>query len=345
MIRRFAQRPSFACTVFKNLSLYRCDASAAQTPLDALEAALDRARFQPCAPTQEKSVGWVEPRGLDHAALVEAVNGQRLLRLRVETRAVPSDVLRRAVQERAAQIEHSTGRKPGRKEMRDLRDDLRLELLPQAFTKQASVWVWIDPEAGLLAIDSTSAPRLDDVLTALSHALPALAPRLLQTSLSPQAGMTQWLAAASPDEWPGALAVERECELRSGDEHKSVVKLVRLDLLNDEVRQHLARGLRPTRLALSWDGRVAFMLTESLQLRRVQFLEGVFDAAGDVDPSERFDTDATLCTAELQRAIAGLVEALGGETESAGGTAAAAPNADASAPAPQAPAAAEDPPF
>ena len=344
MIRRFAQRPSFACTVFKNLSLYRCDASAAQTPLDALEAALDRARFQPCAPTQEKSVGWVEPRGLDHAALVEAVNGQRLLRLRVETRAVPGDVLRRAVQERAAQIEHSTGRKPGRKEMRDLRDDLRLELLPQAFTKQASVWVWIDPEAGLLAIDSTSAPRLDDVLTALSHALPALAPRLLQTSLSPQAGMTQWLAAASPDEWPGALAVERECELRSGDEQKSVVKLVRLDLLNDEVRQHLARGLRPTRLALSWDGRVAFMLTESLQLRRVQFLEGVFDAAGDVDPSERFDTDATLCTAELQRAIAGLVEALGGETDSAGGTA-AAPSVNASAPAPQAPAAAEDPPF
>lgn len=330
--------------MFKNLSLYRCEASAARTPLDALETALDPARFQPCVPTQEKSVGWVEPRGIQHAPLVEAVNGQRLLRLRVETRAVPGDVLRRAVQERAAQIEHSTGRKPGRKELRDLRDDLRLELLPQAFTKQASVWVWIDPDSGLLAIDSTSAPRLDDVLTALSHALPTLAPRLLQTTFSPQAGMIQWLAAASPDEWPGALAVERECELRSDDEQKSVVKLVRLDLLNDEVRQHLARGLRPTRLALSWDGRVAFMLTDSLQLRRVQFLEGVFDAASDVDPSERFDTDATLCTAELQRTIAGLVEALGGEAVSTGGTA-TAPHAAASAAASPVAGAAEDPPF
>lgn len=330
--------------MFKNLSLYRCDTSAAQTPLDSLEAALDRARFQPCAPTQEKSVGWVEPRGIDHAALVETIQGQRLLRLRMETRAVPGDVLRRAVQERAAQIEHSTGRKPGRKELRDLRDDVRLELLPQAFTKQSTVWVWIDPETGLLAIDSTSAPRLDDVLTALSHAVPDLAPRLLQTAISPQAGMTQWLAAASPDEWPGALAVERECELRSADEQKSVVKLVRLDLLNDEVRQHLARGLRPTRLALSWDGRVAFMLTESLQLRRVQFLEGVFDAAGDVDPSERFDTDATLCTAELQRAIAGLIEALGGEAEPPGGAAATA-SGGASASTQHPPATADDPPF
>lgn len=332
--------------MFKNLSLYRCDTSAAQTPLDALEAALDRARFQPCAPTQEKSVGWVEPRGIDHAALVETIQGQRLLRLRMETRAVPGDVLRRAVQERAAQIEHSTGRKPGRKELRDLRDDVRLELLPQAFTKQSTVWVWIDPETGLLAIDSTSAPRLDDVLTALSHAVPDLAPRLLQTAISPQAGMTQWLAAASPDEWPGAPAVERECELRSADEQKSVVKLVRLDLLNDEVRQHLARGLRPTRLALSWDGRVAFMLTESLQLRRVQFLEGVFDAAGDVDPSERFDTDATLCTAELQRAIAGLIEALGGEAEPPGGAAATASGgASARASTQHPPATADDPPF
>ena len=328
--------------MFKNLSLYRCDADAARTPLAAIEDALEPARFAPCAPTQEKAVGWIEPRGQAHGPLVESVAGQRLLRLRIETRAVPGDVLRRTVEERAQHIEQTTGRKPGRKELRDLRDDVRLELLPMAFTKQSSVWVWIDPETGLLAIDSTSGARLDDVLTALSHAMPALAPRLLQTAHTPQAGMTEWLSAASPDDWPGALAVERECELRSDDEQKSVVKLVRLDLLNDEVRQHLARGLRPTRLALSWDGRVAFVLTESLQLRRVQFLEGVFDAAGDIDPSERFDTDVALSTAELQRAIAGLVEALGGEV--APGQTPAPIDAPAAAVGTAAPTA-DDPPF
>ncbi|MCI4440164.1 recombination-associated protein RdgC, partial [Tibeticola sp.] len=61
--------------MFKNLSLYRCDADAARTPLAALEDALEPARFAPCAPTQEKAVGWIEPRGQAHGPLVESVAG------------------------------------------------------------------------------------------------------------------------------------------------------------------------------------------------------------------------------------------------------------------------------
>ena len=36
-----------------------------------LEQALDKARFEPCGASQEKSVGWVEPRGQAHGPLVE----------------------------------------------------------------------------------------------------------------------------------------------------------------------------------------------------------------------------------------------------------------------------------
>ena len=48
--------------MFKNLTLYRIAPGWAPS-LDAMEKALDGARFVPCSATQDKSLGWVEPRG------------------------------------------------------------------------------------------------------------------------------------------------------------------------------------------------------------------------------------------------------------------------------------------
>ena len=47
--------------------------------LEQMEQALDAERFVPCGASQEKAIGWVEPRGEAHGPLVEAVSGQRML--------------------------------------------------------------------------------------------------------------------------------------------------------------------------------------------------------------------------------------------------------------------------
>ncbi len=297
--------------MFKNVTIYRITPGWDAT-LEDMEAALDAARFVPCGATQEQSVGWVEPRGEAHGALIESVAGQRILKLQIETKGVPASVVRRKAQEAASHIEATTGRKPGKKETKALREDALLALLPQAFERQSSVWVWIDAERGLLVTDASSQGKLDEVVTALVRAFDGLALTLLQTAVTPQTAMTQWLSATSPDEWPGGFAVERECELRSGDEEKSVVRFTRHNLATDEVRQHIAEGKLPTRLALSWEGRIGFVLTESLQLKKIQFLEGVFDDRPD-DGESGFDTDVALTTGELRQLLPGLIEALGGE--------------------------------
>lgn len=301
--------------MFKNVTIYRL-APGWSPSLEAMEAALDTARFVPCGATQDKAVGWVEPRGEEHGPLVESVAGQRILKLRIETKGVPGSVVREKAQEAADQIEASTGRKPGKKETKALREDALLALLPQAFARQMNVWVWIDLQNGWLVTDASSQGKLDEVVTALVRAFDGLAITLLQTQVTPQTAMTQWLSATSadPDEGavPGGFAVERECELKSGDEEKSVVKFTRHNLATDEVRKHIVEGKLPTRLAMSWEGRIGFMLTESLQLKKLAFLEGVFDDRANHDESG-FDTDVALSTGELQKLIPELVEALGGE--------------------------------
>lgn len=296
--------------MFKNIVIYRIAPGWSPT-LEDMEAALDAARFVSCGATQEKAVGWVQPRGEAHGPLVESVAGQRILKLQIESKSVPSATVRKKAQEDADHIEATTGRKPGKKETKALREDALLALLPQAFAREMTVWVWIDLKNGWLVTDASSQGRLDEVVTALVRAFDGLALTLLQAAVTPQTAMTQWLSASTPDEWPAGFAVERACELRSHDEEKSVVKFNRHNLAIDEVRKHITEGKLPTQLAMSWEGRIGFVLTDALRLKKLNFLEGVFD--GRPEGETGFDADVALSTGELQKLIPALIDALGGE--------------------------------
>ena len=278
-----------------------------------IEASLDGARFVECGATQEKSVGWCEPRGQDHGPLVESVGGQLILKLMIETRALPGSVVTRKAKERVAQIEASTGRKPGKKEIRDLKDDIRLQLLPQAFTKQAAVGVWIDPKAALLVIDASSQSRADEVVTLLVQSLDGFAAALLDSKLSPTTAMADWLIT---QEAPSGFSIDRECELKAADESKAVVRYARHPLDNDEVRQHVQGGKLPTRLALTWNNRVSFVLTEGLQIKKLAFLDVVMDGAS-TGKDDGFDANVAIATGELCKLLPDLIDALGGEMETA----------------------------
>ena len=282
----------------------------------SMEAGLEPARFVECGATQEKSIGWTEPRGEANGPLVEAVAGQLILKLMVEVKIVPGSVITRKAKERVAHIEASTGRKPGKKETRDIKDDLRLELLPMAFTKQGSVGVWMDPATRLLVLDAGSQAKADEVVTMLVKCLDGFTVTLIDTTTSPAVAMAQWLTTQEP---PQGFSVDRECELKSADESKSVVRYSRHPLDIDEVRQHIESGKQPTRVAMTWDSRVSFVLTEGLQIKKVAFLDVVMEgAAGSAKgKDDGFDADVAIATAELQKLIPDLLLALDGEVAAA----------------------------
>ena len=283
---------------------------------DQLEAALAAEPFAECGATQQKSAGWVPPRGEEHGALVESVDGQWIARLAIETKAVPGDAVRRKTQEAADEIERTTGRKPGKKEVRDLRDDALLALLPQAFPRRSQVTVWIDPGNRWLALDAGSQGKADEVITSLVRvAGKGFEIGLLQTHSSPQGAMAAWLADPEGDALPHAFNVERECELKGSGDEPAVVKFTRHPLQTDEVRQHIREGKLPTRLALGWSGRLGFVLTQALQLKKLAFQEGVFEQDAATKGDDRFDADVALLTGELRAMIPELIDALGGEVE------------------------------
>jgi recombination associated protein RdgC len=81
-----------------------------------------------------------------------------------------------------------------------------------------------------------------------------------------------------------------------------------------EIKNHLVAGKLPTRLALTFNDRVSFILTDKLELKRLDFLDTVREELGNEDDAEAlFDAEFALMTGELARLLPALVEALGGE--------------------------------
>jgi recombination associated protein RdgC len=274
--------------------------------------ALERDRFIECGLTQPLSMGWVEPRGVANGPLLEVIDGQWLLTLQVEQRILPGAVVRRKAEELAAQVEKTTGRKPGKKQMRELKDQATLDLLPLSFTKRMAVKLWIAPAQRLLMIDAGSAARADLALTALTKSLVGVSAQGIQTELSPTVAMTEWLASQEP---PQNFAIDRDCELKAAEGERPVVRYARHALDIEEIRGHLQGGKQPTRLALTWNGRVSFTLTDTGQIKKLAFLDGVFEGRKAGRDDEAFDADAAIATGELAPLIGDLIDALGGEAE------------------------------
>jgi recombination associated protein RdgC len=116
----------------------------------------------------------------------------------------------------------------------------------------------------------------------------------------------------------GAFSIEQDLELQSGEPAKSIVRYRRHPLDGKEVRAYVAGGKRPTQLGLTWNGRISFVLTEKLQIKRVEFLE-VAPERGDeeeIDPVEQFDLDFAVMAGELAKLIIELIAELNGQQSS-----------------------------
>ena len=297
---------------FRNLQIFRLTPDWAYST-DALAAALQRGIFQGCGASDRQALGWVPPRGED-GDLVFGVGRQQLIALGIEQKLLPMSVVRQYAAAKLEQIAAAQGYKAGRKQTREVVDQVEAELLPRAFVKRGLTYVWIDPVNRWLLVDASSSARADEVMEQLKLSLGELPLTLVKTQIAPATAMTQWLAAGHA---PGSFSIDRDCELQAAAEERPAVRYVRHNLDSEEVRSHIAGGKSATRLALTWNDRVSFVLTEQLQIKRLAFLDLLKEDAERQaeNADDLFAANFTLMCGELSQLLQHLVEVLGGEGE------------------------------
>jgi len=296
---------------FKNLQVYRLPKKWDMTA-ERLADALASQAFTPASSNEFLRQGWKAPRGAG-APLVHAVNGQFLLTLATEKKILPEKAINHAAKARAAELEEQQGFPPGKKAMKELKERVTDELLPRALSVPSETNVWIDPVNGWLVVDAGSPSKADDVIKFLLKAVDKMPLESLRVQRSPVAVMTGWLES---DEAPHDFTIDQDATLRATGESKAQVGYKRHTLEVGEMREHIARGKQCVRLAMTWNSRISFVLTDGLVIKSVKPLDVIKE--NDAIPyaqDERFDNGFALMTGELAKMLADLVDALGGEAQ------------------------------
>lgn len=116
------------------------------------------------SPAKEEKIGWVRPLGIDSVQLPHnapwdmshaLVDDGFILRMRIERRSVPAQLLQLIYKDRFFAIESQTGKPPGPKERRDLKDQIRGELMVRALPAVSHVEAFWRDKEGELQLFST----------------------------------------------------------------------------------------------------------------------------------------------------------------------------------------------
>ncbi len=171
---------------FRNLQVYRFPAPW-KISASKLEEQLGRHVFRPASGFEMQTQGWASPR--DDGGLVHSVHGHMLLSLCTEKKLLPASVIKEAVKVKAIEAEERQGYKPGRKQLRDLKEEVIDELLPRAFSVRRRTGIWISPKEGWLVIDVGSPGKADEIIGLMNKSIDDFVVERLNTVEAPGTAM------------------------------------------------------------------------------------------------------------------------------------------------------------
>ena len=270
---------------FRNLTLFRFPASL---DLDNLDRHLGECALKPVGALELSSRGFVSPFGRDGETLSHRIADAIWLSVGSEDKILPGAVVNDLLQRKLAEIEEKEGRRPGGRARKRLKEDLVHELLPRAFVRPSRTDALLDLQHGLCVVDTSSRKNAENVVSEVRKALGSFPALPANAEVAPRSVLTGWIAG---EPLPDGLSLGDECELKDAADKGAVVKVQRMELQGDEIAKHLESGKQVTRLALTLDDHVSFVLGEDLVIRKFKLLDGAVD---QLESTEREDLHAEL---------------------------------------------------
>jgi recombination associated protein RdgC len=287
---------------FRQLSVYRLETECLEFP--ALNTALSARPFTPTRAQQAESVGWQTAIGAEY---VHETDGAARIVLQREERSVPSSVVRDEADQRLRARTGDTG-EPTKAEKIAMREAVLLELLPQAFPRQAHTQAIIDTKNQQVWFDTLTATKIERTSNQLREQIGQwrMVPFFGTQDIS--ARMAAWLLGTPPAGFEIGEAAKL-VDLREG----GTVTVSKLALPDPHVVAHLHEGMKVDQLELIWNEQIRFTLRADGGLAKIKPTELLdTDDAGELidDADQQLDADQRLMVGALRKLIQDLARVL-----------------------------------
>ena len=276
--------------------------------LEEFAKSLEQDAFTPCLSQDLSKTGWVKPFGKFGGEIIEHQDRRILLCMKQQEKVLPAAAINEMVAEKVEEIELNESRRVNRKERLEIKDNIVSSLLPHAMVISRLTQAYIDMDAKLIVVNTSSFSKAETLLALLRKSLgtlpvvPAFANHNLGLTL------TRWVKQR---DLPNHFAFGQDMEMHACDDSAAKVKLQGHDLLCEEVSAHLDNGKEITKLGLEHQERIFFTLSSDGSIKRISYADEL-KAENDDIPNEDLATklraDFVLAASLITELITELLE-------------------------------------
>lgn len=229
---------------------------------EAFRQALSDLRFGELSPSQSGGHGFVATDG----EFLRTFHGGYGFTVRFDEKVVPPSALRAELERLVKNVEDQTGRKPGRKERKGIKDEARLNLTLKALARTVHVNCYYHVEQKLLIVASTSQKLCDMTVSLLVNALETMKTSTIHVSVRSNLTkrLQQWVDATCEGDAFGDLQPTGRANLVSVEGRNLSVKSEDLVMNIAALKEALNVGYEVKNLSLRHGG-LEFLLTDKFK--------------------------------------------------------------------------------
>jgi recombination associated protein RdgC len=298
---------------FSNLIVYKFK-QPANYNTEEFEAALAQDVIRKPGERELSTFGWGKALGKHGETLAHFCKDHILVCAKTITKNIPASVVNELLAEKVEAIETTENRPVKKKEKDELKENILIEMMKDAYTKTTRTHAFIDMKNGLLVVNAGSFNKAEELLALLRKSLGSLpvVPAFLNIDLD--ALLTTWLTSY---ETPDGFAIGGDAHLEEPCDSGQNVKLAGHDLACDEVKAHLESGKRVTLLRLDWQKRLKFTLKTEGSIKRITYCDTLKEENADIPKEEmrqKLDADFFLASSEIVQLLLELLIGCGDDS-------------------------------
>lgn len=253
---------------FKNIFAFQLNEQEINE--DKLIEKLEKFRIVPCGRHDEKSIGWDDYLDNEDSVIFKVSKGVYLLNLKLEDKNVPAAVISEKIKEKIKEIVKGGGEYPSKKEIKSMKEEVKHDLLSQAFVKPSFIVGYLDFKNKLLVVDASSPGKADKFNSFLRDSLGSLDIDIINPEKDVSEVMGEWLKSKKAER---PFDIGNSCMFKEKSGESGKITVSQQDLTTEDIIKHLENDNIIEKMDIVWQKRVSFSLNSAFRVSKVKFLD------------------------------------------------------------------------